>query len=128
MSTKARHQIQGDGAPVLITMKIPHPWVPLEVLALDGQQVQADIYFLTDMPISTSDVKAKIGQSAVGSEVPGAPGLQLAYQEQVNLTLFHDLSTDCQYVRLESFSNMEQSAQNATQRTAPSKGHVTGLL
>jgi Uncharacterized protein conserved in bacteria (DUF2330) len=93
-AAKARHQIQGDGAPVLITMKIPHPWVPLEVLALDGQQVQADIYFLTDMPISTSDVKAKIGQSAVGSEVPGAPGLQLAYQEQVNPTLFHDLSTD----------------------------------
>lgn len=93
-AAKARHQIQGDGAPVLITMKTPHPWVPLEVLALDGQQVQADIYFLTDMPISTSDVKAKIGQSAVGSEVPGAPGLQLAYQEQVNPTLFHDLSTD----------------------------------
>jgi hypothetical protein len=93
-AARARHQIQGDGAPVLITMKTAHPWVPLEVLALDGQQVQADIYFLTDMPINTSDVNVKIGQSAVGSQVPGAPGLQLAYQEQVNPTLFHDLSTD----------------------------------
>ena len=93
-AAKARHQIQGDGAPVLITMKTAHPWVPLEVLALDGQQVQADIYFLTDMPINTSDVKARIGQSAVGSDVPGAPGLQLAFQEQLNPTLFHDLSTD----------------------------------
>src|SRR2546421_3417507 len=93
-AAKARHQIQGDGAPVLITMKTAHPWVPLEVLALDGQQVQADIYFLTDMPINTNDVKARIGQSTVGSDVPGAPGLQLAFQEQVNPTLFHDLSTD----------------------------------
>src|SRR5437660_6051613 len=69
-AAKARHQIQGDGAPVLITMKTAHPWVPLEVLALDGQQVQADIYFLTDMPINTSDVNVKVGQSAVGSEIP----------------------------------------------------------
>src|SRR2546425_340656 len=93
-AARARHQIQGDGAPVLITMKTAHPWVPLEVLALDGQQVQADIYFLTDMPINTSDVNVKVGQSAVGSQVPGAPGFQLAYQEHVNPTLFHDLSTD----------------------------------
>ena len=34
----------GDGAPVLITMKLAHPWIPFEVLAA-GQQVQ---------PISTS--------------------------------------------------------------------------
>src|SRR5436305_8941604 len=93
-AAKARHQIQGDGAPVLITMKTAHPWVPLEVLALDGQQVQADIYFLTDMPINTSDVNVKVVQSAVGSQVPGAAGLQLAYQERVNPTLFHDSPTD----------------------------------
>ncbi|HEY6409438.1 MAG TPA: DUF2330 domain-containing protein, partial [Ktedonobacteraceae bacterium] len=45
---RARHQLQGDGAPILITMKVPHIWIPIEVLALDGQQVQADIYLLTD--------------------------------------------------------------------------------
>ncbi|HAT43795.1 MAG TPA: hypothetical protein DCS90_01715 [Ktedonobacter sp.] len=68
---KARHQLQGDGAPILITMKVPHIWIPLEVLALDGQQVQADIYLLTDTAVNTSDVGAKVGQSAVGNDVPG---------------------------------------------------------
>ncbi len=91
---RARHQLQGDGAPILITMKIPHIWIPLEVLALDGQQVQADLYLLTDIPVNTSDVNAKVGQSAVGSEVPGAPGMKLAFQEKMNPILFHDLSTD----------------------------------
>ncbi len=47
-AARARHQIQGDGAPVLITMKTPHLWVPLEVLAMEGQQVQADLYRSTD--------------------------------------------------------------------------------
>ena len=89
-----RHQLQGDGVPLLITMKTPHPWVPLEVLALDGQEVQADLYFLTDMPLNVSDLNAKVGQSAVGSDVPGAPGLKVAFQEQVPDQLYKDLSGD----------------------------------
>ncbi|HYT34393.1 MAG TPA: hypothetical protein VEL69_05110, partial [Ktedonobacteraceae bacterium] len=91
---RARHQLQGDGAPILITMKVPHIWIPIEVLALDDQQVQADIYLLTDKPVNTSEMGAKIGQSAVGSFVPGAPGMKLAFQEQMSPILFHDLSTD----------------------------------
>lgn len=91
---QARKQIQGDGSPVLITLKIPRPWVPLEVLALDGQQVNADLYFLTDRPLNISEANAVIGQSAVGSEIPGAPGFQVAFQEPMNATLYHDLSTD----------------------------------
>ncbi len=93
-AARARHQIQGDGAPILITMRTPHLWVPLEVLALDGQQVQADIYLLTDGPVNTSNVGAVIGQSPVGNEIPGASGFTVAYQEKMNPTLFHDLSTD----------------------------------
>ena len=93
-AARARHQIQGDGAPILITMRTPHLWVPLEVLALDGQQVQADLYLLTDGPVNTSDFNAWVGQSPVGSEIPGAPGFQVAFQEEMNPTLFHDLSTD----------------------------------
>ncbi len=93
-AARARHQIQGDGAPILITMRTEHLWVPLEVLALDGQQVQADIYLLTDRPVNTSDVGAVIGQSPVGSEIPGATGFTVAFQEQMNPTLFHDLSSD----------------------------------
>ena len=93
-AARARHQIQGDGAPILITMRTPHLWVPLEVLALDGQQVQADVYLLTDGPVNTSDVGALVGQSPVGSEIPGATGFTVAFQEKMNPTLFHDLSTD----------------------------------
>ena len=93
-AARARHQIQGDGAPILITMRTPHLWVPLEVLALDGQQVQADIYLMTDEPVNTSDVGAVIGQSPVGTEIPGATGFTVAFQEKINPTLFHDLSTD----------------------------------
>src|SRR3989440_26898 len=93
-AARARHQIQGDGAPVLITMKTPHLWVPLEVLAMEGQEVQADLYLLTDEPINTGDFSAKIGQPAVGSDVPGAPGLKVAFQEQMNSILYRDLSTD----------------------------------
>jgi hypothetical protein len=93
-AAKARHQLTGDGVPLLITMKTAHPWVPLEVLALDGQQVNADIYLLTDTPVYTSDLSAKIGQSSVNNEIPGASGFRVAAQEQLSDQLFHDLSTD----------------------------------
>ncbi|HEU5227768.1 MAG TPA: DUF2330 domain-containing protein [Ktedonobacteraceae bacterium] len=93
-AAKARHQITGDGVPLLITMKTAHPWIPLEVLALDGQQVQADLYLLTDMPVYTSDLTAKIGQSSVNSNIPGASGFTVAAQEQLSDQLYHDLSTD----------------------------------
>jgi hypothetical protein len=93
-AAQARHQLQGDGVPVLITMKLPAIWVPLEVLALDGQNVNADLYFLTDEPLNTSIWNARIGQSPVGEQVPGARGLQVAFQEPMNLSLYHDLSTD----------------------------------
>jgi uncharacterized protein DUF2330 len=91
---QARHQVSGDGAPVLITMRTSHPWVPLEVLALDGQVVHADLYFLTDEPLNSSALNLVAGQSAVGSDLPGAPGLHVAFQERMSPTLYHDLSTD----------------------------------
>jgi uncharacterized protein DUF2330 len=93
-AARARGQLVGDGAPILITMRTPHLWVPLEILALDGQQVNADLYLLTDMPVNTSDLNVKIGQSAVGSQVPGAPGMQVTFQEKMTPLLYHDLSTD----------------------------------
>ena len=49
---------------------------------------------MTDGPVNTSDVGALIGQSPVGSEIPGATGFTVAFQEKMNPTLFHDLSTD----------------------------------
>ncbi len=93
-AAQAHHLLQGDGTPILITMKTQHIWVPLEVLALEGQQVQADLFLLTDQPVYTSDVAAVVGQSSVGSQVPGAPGFAVSFQEQVTSTLYHDLSTD----------------------------------
>jgi Uncharacterized protein conserved in bacteria (DUF2330) len=93
-AARARHQLQGDGTPILITMRTAHIWVPLEVLAIDGQQVQADLYLLTDEPVNTSDFGALVGQSPVGTQVPGAPGFQISFQEKMNPTLYHDLSTD----------------------------------
>jgi hypothetical protein len=83
----------GDGAPVLITLKVPHPWIPFEVLAA-GQQVQADLYLLSDMPVNTSEWRALVGTSGVGTEVAGAPGFSLVSQEYMSDSLYHDLSTD----------------------------------
>lgn len=93
-AAQARGQHSGDGVPLLITMRTAQPWVPLEVLALDGQQVHADLYFLTDEPLNSSAVGAVAGQSSVGSTVAGAPDLKIAYQEPMNASLYHDLSTD----------------------------------
>jgi hypothetical protein len=93
-AARARGQLQGDGAPVLITMKIPHPWIPFEVLALDAQQTQADLYLLTDTPVYASDFDSSIGKSSVGADVPNAPGLKVAFQEKMNAALYKDLSTD----------------------------------
>ena len=91
---RARGQLQGDGAPVLITMKTAHPWVPLEVLALDGQQTQADIYFLTDQPLNTSNLGAVVGHPSVGTTVGKLRGLTVNFQEKLNPSLYRDLSTD----------------------------------
>src|SRR3989475_1331737 len=71
----------GDGAPVLITLKIAHPWVPFEVLAA-GPQVQAELYLLSDKPVNTSEWRALIGQSGVGTSVQGAEGFTMEFQEK----------------------------------------------
>jgi hypothetical protein len=93
-AAKAKKQIKGNGVPLLLTMKTPHPWVPLEILAVGTERVEADLYFLTDQPINISDVNAKIGQSAVDKEVPDAKGFKVAYQAKMNEALYKDLSTD----------------------------------
>ena len=93
-AAQARHQLEGDGVPLLLTMPTKHIWVPLEVLALDGQQVQADLYLLTDGPVNTSDWGAAIGQSPVGTDVPGSTGFRVAFQEHMTPRLYQDLSSD----------------------------------
>jgi hypothetical protein len=116
---QAQRLLSGDGTPVLITMKVAHPWIPLEVLAIDGQQTKADFYLLTDRPLNTSEVGALVGQSAVGTEVKGAPGLRLAFQESMNPNLFRDLSSDknMSWVRSDgwlSYLTLDAAPQNVT--------------
>jgi len=116
-AAKAQHLLQGDGTPILITMKTAHIWVPLEVLANEGQPVQADLFLLTDHPVYTSDVAAELGQSSVNSQVPNAPGFALAFQEQITPTLYHDLSTDRNMSWVRSDSWLTYLALNATEPT-----------
>lgn len=130
---QARHQTTGDGAPLLITMRTPHPWVPLEVLAIDGEIVHADLYFLTDKPLNTSVLNAVAGQSATGYDVPGAPGLRVAFQEPMNPALYHDLSTDrnMSWVRSDgwlTYLSLDAPAEKVTYDLSVSTDGVMRLL
>jgi len=91
---QATRQLVGDGAPVLITMKLDHPWVPLEVLANGVAEVNADIYLITPDRIYTSDLAALEQEAPDGTFVPHAPGLAVRYQQPVSDQLHRDLSTD----------------------------------
>ncbi|HUY09359.1 MAG TPA: hypothetical protein VMW80_07905, partial [Candidatus Dormibacteraeota bacterium] len=70
-----------------------HLWVPLEVLAEDGQLVRADVFLLTDSPlmVSTSLGLQRLG---LGEALPGAVGLRLAGAEPMNPGLHQDLASD----------------------------------
>ncbi len=83
-----RHQAAGDGVPLLITMRTPQLWVPLEILANEGSPVNADLFLLTDQPLHTQS-----GVSSVGASV-GAPGFAVAGGEPMTASLHHDLSID----------------------------------
>jgi hypothetical protein len=91
---QATRQLVGDGAPVLITMRLDHIWVPLEVLTIGTAEVNADLYLLTADRIYTSDLAALEQESPEASFVPGAPGLAVQYQQPVADQLHRDLSSD----------------------------------
>jgi hypothetical protein len=93
-AARLRGQFRGDGAPVLITMRTPRLWVPLEVLANHDDPVNADLYLLTDEAPALSDVARVLKQSPVGAALPGAPGFTVQTQRQVSPSLYQDLSTD----------------------------------
>ena len=91
---QATSQGVGDGSPVLITMHVPHLWVPLEILANGVQQVNADVFMLTQKQVFTSDLAALDGESPSGTLVPRAAGMTIPFQQRVSASLFRDLSTD----------------------------------
>jgi hypothetical protein len=91
---QASGQVVGDGAPVLITMKVDHPWVPLEVLANGTDQVNADVYVITPGRVYASDLAMVENESPAGSFLPHAPGLAVQYQAAIGEQLHRDLSSD----------------------------------
>jgi hypothetical protein len=94
-AARARGLLQGDGVPLLITMRIPHLWVPLEILANDNAPVNADLFLLSDQSLKTgTEPLVGVLDSAVGRRLPSAPGLAVKLQEPMNDRLFEDLSRD----------------------------------
>lgn len=87
-AARARGFFQGDGTPVLITMHTPRLWVPLEVLANNGDPLTADVYLLTDQRPTPADASG----FTPGSDLPGAAGFQLVAQEQITPQLHDDLA------------------------------------
>ncbi len=89
-----RHQQAGDGVPLLITMRTPHLWVPLEILASAGAPVNADLFLLTDGPLHTAGGVAVTSRLTDGTTLDSAPGFTVAGAEPMNPSLHHDLSID----------------------------------
>jgi hypothetical protein len=89
-----RGLLSGDGVPLLITMKTPQLWVPLEVLANDNAPVVADLFLLTDDPVRTEGGAFGFGSALLGGNVDGATGFNLVRQEPMHGALFQDLSSD----------------------------------
>ena len=87
----------GDGVPLLITMRTPQLWVPLEVLANDNDSVNADLFLLTDSRIAPEHSVAYVVPPVVlgdSTSVDGAPGFSVAGQQAITDQLFRDLSSD----------------------------------
>lgn len=75
-------QQAGDGTPIMVTIPTDDPWVPLRILGLgldDDQQVEADVFLLTD----------ERPQLLAGGE-----GLTLDRSEAANGLLLADLRSD----------------------------------
>ncbi len=84
----------GDGVPLMLTMRTPRLWVPLEVLANDDTPVVADVFLLTDAPLRLNGEPSLLTGLVHGAPLKGAPGFTLAAQEPMNAALHHDLSSD----------------------------------
>jgi len=75
-------QTRGDGTPIMLTIPVEEPWVPLRILALglDGSElVDADVFLLTDERPTLRT---------------GGPGLALERSEPASEELLADLRSD----------------------------------
>ena len=97
-AARARGMRSGDGVPLLITMRTPQLWVPLEVLANDGDAVNADLFLLTDEQLQPAHVTPMFALPPLSlgatNSVDGAPGFTMAASRQMDAQLFSDLSSD----------------------------------
>ena len=91
----ARHHrlSQGDGTPVLMTFRTPQLWVPFEVLADDSLPVRADLFLLTDGPLTITTALGNVVQP-VGQQLLGAPGFVVDSAQPMTAGLHQDLATD----------------------------------
>jgi hypothetical protein len=75
-------QQSGDGTPIMLTIPVDQPWVPLRILGLglgDDERVNADVFMLTDR-------RPQI--------LAGDSGLQLVRSEAASTSLLDDLRSD----------------------------------
>jgi hypothetical protein len=75
-------QTAGDGTPIMLTIPVDEPWVPLRILGLgldESQVVEADVFLLTD---DRPDLLA------------GGPGLTISRSEPASDFLLQDLRSD----------------------------------
>ena len=94
----ARGMQSGDGVPLLITMRTPQLWVPLEVLANDGDAVNADLFLLTDQQLQPANPKPLFVlpplSFGTSNSVDGAPGFTIERSEPLQGQLLSDLAND----------------------------------
>ncbi|MBV9101156.1 MAG: DUF2330 domain-containing protein [Candidatus Dormibacteraeota bacterium] len=93
-AAQQRGLLDGDGVPLLITMRTPQLWVPLEVLANDDSRVVADLFLLTDTQLHTAPPPSVVDGVLRGSSVDGARGFSVAGQERMTSSLHDDLAGD----------------------------------
>ena len=94
----ARRMQSGDGVPLLITMRTPQLWVPLEVLANDSDAVNADLFLLTDQQLQPAQPVPlfTLPGFTFGStnSVDGAKGFTITGSRSLDSPLYNDLSSD----------------------------------
>ncbi len=91
---QSQAQNQGESTPILLTIRTPSLWIPVELLATDGGQTSANFYLLTDQPLALSSWQSKLGLSPGGEDVPGAPGLTVRYREQLPDSLVQSMASE----------------------------------
>jgi hypothetical protein len=81
-AARALGQQSGDGTPIMLTIPLDQPWVPLRILGLGlggDERINADVFVLTDHRPQL---------------LAGGDGLQLQRSEQASSALLDDLRSD----------------------------------